>query len=106
MAVTQVAFEIPPAIQEGIDKGMFFRFGGVIRDQAGHIVTHLKEVELPKAESSSKKLMEFAKNNKYILIGTASNGIPCHNGIHTIYLLSRNGRYLCYWIIKNLYFLR
>ncbi len=71
MAVTQVAFEIPAAIQKGIDKGIFFRFGGVIRDQAGHIVTHLKEVELPKPESSSKKMLEFAKNNKYILIGTA-----------------------------------
>lgn len=72
MAVKQIAFEIPELIQQGIDNGTLIRFGGVIRDQAGHIVEHLKEVPLPKTDNDTNKskIMEFAKKNKYFLIGT------------------------------------
>lgn len=30
MTVTQVAFDIPPEIQAGIDAGVLLRFGGVV----------------------------------------------------------------------------
>lgn len=72
MPITQIAFDIPAPIQTGLDSGTLIRFGGVVRNQAGHIVTHLKEVPLPKADNSDgiNKIVAFAKKNKYILIGT------------------------------------
>lgn len=69
MAIKQVAFDIPSAIEKGLEDGTLFRFGGVIRDTTGAIVTHLKEVPVPKAKSNA--ILDFAKNNKYVLIGTA-----------------------------------
>lgn len=85
MGITQVAFDIPPAIQKGIDAGTLIRYGGVVRDQAGHIVKHLKEVQVVKsAENVQKavpavqesgnvlgKIVQVAKKNKYAIIGTA-----------------------------------
>ena len=85
MGNTQVAFDIPPAIQKGIDAGTLIRYGGVVRDQAGHIVKHLKEVKVVKsAENVQKavpavqesgnalgKIVQVAKKNKYAIIGTA-----------------------------------
>lgn len=32
MAVKQIAFGIPQVIQDGIDEGIFIRFGGIVRD--------------------------------------------------------------------------
>ena len=72
MSVKQVAFEIPPIIQNGIDNGTLIRYGGIVRDQAGKIVKHLDEVPIPKADSNAQQnsIISFAKNNKYLLIGT------------------------------------
>ena len=84
MSVAQVAFDIPPAIQAGIDAGTLIRYGGVVRDTAGHIVKHLKEIPISRqANQAAKavpvaaknvgvgtKIMNFAKKNKYLLIGT------------------------------------
>ena len=72
MAVEQITFEIPPVIQQGIDNGTLIRFGGVVRNKAGHIVKHLKETSVSKADNNASKnqIMEFAKKNKYFLIGT------------------------------------
>ena len=83
MGVTQVGFDIPQAIQDGIKSGSLIRYGGVVRDTAGHIVTHLKEVPIQRQTSiagkvvldaqegvnTGGKVLEFAKNNKYLLIG-------------------------------------
>lgn len=72
MAVEQIAFDIPSVIQLEINNGAFIRYGGVVRDQAGHIVAHLKEVPIPKVDSNvgRNKIVEFAQKNKYVLIGT------------------------------------
>ena len=72
MAVKQIAFDIPQAIQDGIDEGIFIRFGGVVRDQMGHIVTHLKEVPISETDSKLNKnsFGEFGKKSKYFIIGT------------------------------------
>ena len=83
MGVTQVGFDIPQAIQDGIKSGSLIRYGGVVRDTAGHIVTHLKEVPIQRQTSiagkvvldaqegvnTGGKVLEFAKYNKYLLIG-------------------------------------
>lgn len=69
MALVQIAFEIPPEIQKGIDGGELIRVGGVIRNQAGHIKKFLDEVPIAKIDSK-RKIMEFAKKNKYFIIVT------------------------------------
>ena len=83
MGVAQVEFDIPQTIQEGIKSGSLIRYGGVVRDTAGHIVTHLKEVPINRqtgvvgkvvsgaqvGANTGDKVLEFVKNNKYLLIG-------------------------------------
>ncbi len=72
MAVEQIAFEIPPVIQKGIDDGVLIRVGGVVRNKAGQIIKHLEEVPIHKGDSnaSKNKIIEFAQKNKSFLIGT------------------------------------
>lgn len=88
MAVTQIAFKIPPEIQAGIDAGALLRFGGVVRDRAGHIVKHLEEVSIPEADNSAGEstIVQFAKKNKYFIIGTAIAAIAA--GV--IYVVVKN----------------
>lgn len=90
MAVTQVAFDIPKEIQEGIDAGILLRFGGVVRDKAGHIVKHLTEVPIPEADESMGEniVIQFAKKNKYFIIGTAIAVVAA--GV--IYVVAKNRR--------------
>lgn len=88
MAITQIAFKIPPEIQAGIDAGALLRFGGVVRDRAGHIVKHLKEVSIPEVDNSAGEntVVQFAKKNKYFIIGTAIAAIAA--GV--IYVVVKN----------------
>lgn len=91
MGVTQVAFDIPPAIQLGLDAGTLIRYGGVVRDQAGHIVKHLKEVPIVENnEGVIKSVMRFAKKNKYaLIIGTAITAVA--GGITYIIYKNKKG---------------
>ena len=84
----QIAFEIPPEIQVGIDAGALLRFGGVVRDRAGHIVKHLEEVSMPEADNSAGEntVVQFAKKNKYFIIGIAIAAIAA--GV--IYVVVKN----------------
>lgn len=88
MAITQIAFKIPPEIQAGIDAGALLRFGGVVRDRAGHIVKHLEEVSMPEADNSEGEntVVQFAKKNKYFIIGIAIAAIAA--GV--IYVVVKN----------------
>lgn len=88
MAITQIAFKIPPEIQAGIDAGALLRFGGVVRDRAGHIVKHLEEVSMPEADNSAGEntVVQFAKKNKYFIIGIAIAAIAA--GV--IYVVAKN----------------
>ena len=88
MAITQIAFKIPPEIQAGIDAGALLRFGGVVRDRAGHIVKHLEEVSMPEADNSAGEntVVQFAKKNKYFIIGIAIAAIAA--GV--IYVVVKN----------------
>ena len=88
MAITQIAFKIPPEIQAGIDGGALLRFGGVVRDRAGHIVKHLEEVSMPEADNSAGEntVVQFAKKNKYFIIGIAIAAIAA--GV--IYVVVKN----------------
>ena len=67
--IVQIAFLIPSEIQQGIDAGILFRCGGVVRDAAGHIVAHLKEAPVKEIEEGASKLLNLVKKNKFI-VGT------------------------------------
>lgn len=73
--IQQVAFEIPPAIAAGIARGEYRQFGGVVRDSAGHIVKHLKVVDIDKDANQVKQLAKqavgLAKKNPKAAIGVA-----------------------------------
>lgn len=69
MAIQQIAYEIPNDIALGIAKGLYKRFGGVIRNaENGAIVKHLKEVPVPEKRAGSKAL-QVAKNHPVAAIG-------------------------------------
>lgn len=64
MVVEQVAFEIPTDVAMGLTSGDLVRYGGVVRDAGGHIVTHLKETGIPEqSEKVLAKAMQVAKSN-------------------------------------------
>lgn len=68
MSIEQVAFAIPARIKAGLATGELFRYGGVVRDGAGHIVMHLKEVPTPQFDKALASTRAFAKANKITLI--------------------------------------
>lgn len=68
MSIEQVAFEIPARLEAGLATGELIRFGGVVRDSAGHIVTHLNEIPTPRMDKTLALAREFAKTNKATLI--------------------------------------
>lgn len=73
MSIEQVAFEIPERIEAGLATGELVRYGGVVRDGAGHIVMHLKEIPTPQFDKALASARAFAKANKTTLIvGTAA----------------------------------
>lgn len=80
MVITQIAFEIPLEIQAGIDAGALLRFGGIIRDRAGHIVKHLEEVSILEADNSA------GESTIVLIIGTAIAAIAA--GV--IYVVVKN----------------
>ncbi|AHU90441.1 hypothetical protein CQ11_03230 [Trueperella pyogenes] len=68
MSIEQVAFAIPARIEAGLATGKLVRYGGVVRDDAGHIVMHLKEVPTPQFDKALASVRAFAKANKTTLI--------------------------------------
>lgn len=85
MAVVQDAFYIPDEIAIGITKGLYKRFGSVVRyavgPYRGQIVKHLKPIDLNAAEETQGvgvKALKFVKNHKkesaFIIAGAATVG--------------------------------
>lgn len=73
MSVQQVAFDIPADIAKGLAAGDLTRYGGIVRNGAGQIVKHLKEVPISPAEEGAlkqvaQKAMSLAKNKKELFI--------------------------------------
>lgn len=68
MSIEQAAFAIPARIEAGLATGELVRYGGVVRDGAGHIVMHLKEVPTPQFDKALASARAFAKANKTTLI--------------------------------------
>lgn len=59
MSIEQISLYIPKEIEVGLANGSLQRFGGVVRDNAGHVVAHLKEV--PGLKSTGQTLKSAAK---------------------------------------------
>lgn len=76
--VQPVNFIIPPDIQLGLDAGNLVRYGGVVRNQLGHIVTHLKEVPVPgKEPAPAQRVLSLLRDRRVvtvIVLGTAAGG--------------------------------
>ena len=84
MALIQVAMEVPDDIALLIDAGELIRRGGVVRDASGHIVNHLKEVDLPDAAEGAEmaqKALAMAKQYKYPLIGIGIAAVAAIGGV-------------------------
>lgn len=63
--ISQQTFLIPPEIQAGLAVGDLIQYGGIVRNQAGQIVKHLKAIDLPvdgdKAAAAALKLLKDPK---------------------------------------------
>lgn len=68
MSIEQITFVIPSHIEAGLATGELVRYGGVVRDSAGHIVTHLKEVPTPRLDKALNVARKFAKANRVTLV--------------------------------------
>ena len=70
MQVQQFAYDIPDDIAVGIMKGIYKRFGGVVRDaKTGVIVKHLKEVEVPVEKKAGGTMLQTVKQHPIATIG-------------------------------------
>lgn len=68
--IVQPTFHIPPDIAVGLLTGDFIRFGGVVRDTAGRLVTYLKEVPPPdKAVAEGAKRAAMTLRNPWVVVG-------------------------------------
>ena len=77
MPVQQIAFDIPSHIASKLLTGEYIQWGGIVRDQAGRIVKHLKPVQIEQAGEQAmnvaKAVKNIARNNKnaVIVVGVA-----------------------------------
>ena len=70
MAMIQVALEVPDDVCAALLNGDLIRRGGGVRDAAGQIVVHLKEVGLVDegaGKAAAAKAGAMAKQNKALL---------------------------------------
>lgn len=74
MAIVQEAFDIPYKLDKLIKAGELERYGGILRNNKGHIVKHLKTVNPLEVDKESNedgvKVAKVIKDNKYgVFIG-------------------------------------
>ncbi|WP_329178594.1 hypothetical protein OG754_31520 [Streptomyces decoyicus] len=62
------SFYIPPEIEAGLLGGNLIQYGGVVRNQMGQIVKHLKEVPLPVCnEKAVARVAGMLKNPRFLI---------------------------------------
>lgn len=65
--ISQQTFFIPPEIQAGLDVGDLIQYGGIVRNQAGQIVKHLKVIDLPaNSEKAAVAALKVLKDPKVV----------------------------------------
>lgn len=77
--ISQSTFIIPPEIEAGLLSGDLIQYGGIVRNQLGQIVKHLKEVKLPVSnETAAARVAAVLKNPRVLIptlvVGTAAAG--------------------------------
>lgn len=88
MPIQQFAYDIPNDIAIGIMKGMYKRFGGVVRDaKTGAIVKHLKEVEVPKSKSGRGTILQAIKSHPIATAGIGA-GVAA-GGVLSAYMVKK-----------------
>lgn len=65
--ISQQTFFIPPEIQAGLAVGDLIQYGGIVRNQAGQIVKHLKVIDLPaSSEKAAVAAIKVLKDPKVV----------------------------------------
>ena len=85
MPVHQLAYYIPPELEQGIISGALKQFGSVVRDNKGHIVKHLKEVNLP--QKNSPAALQAIKAHPIIAAGIGAAVVA--GGAATVYFVKK-----------------
>lgn len=68
--IVQPTFHVPLDIEVGLLSGDFIRYGGVVRDTAGRLVTHLKEIPAhEKSVAEGAKRAALSLNNHWVVVG-------------------------------------
>jgi len=70
--IVQPTFFIPPEIEIGLIAGELFRYGGVIRDSAGRLVVHLKEIPTPDNVAEEVVRGSLSIRNPWVLPGAGA----------------------------------
>jgi hypothetical protein len=71
--IVQPTFFIPPDVATGLLSGDFIRYGGVVRDTAGRLVIHLKEIPTPeKAVEEVAKRAATSIKNPWVALGAGA----------------------------------
>lgn len=85
MPVQQIAFDIPPSITAKLLTGEYIQWGGIVRDQAGRIVKHLKPVQVEQAGEQAinvaKAVKGIARNkNAVVVVGVTAAAVAIAGG--------------------------
>jgi hypothetical protein len=72
--LSQVTFFIPPETVAGLVRGDLIQYGGVVRNQSGEIVEHLKEVQLPMGGKKAAARVAAMLKSPRVLIPTLVAG--------------------------------
>lgn len=71
--IIQPAFEVPPDIYKSLLTGDLVRYGGVVRDTSGRLVTHLKEIPAPeRAAENETRIAAAGLKNHWAAAGLAT----------------------------------
>lgn len=87
--IIQPTFDVPLELAEGIASGDLVRHGGVVRDTAGRLVAHLKEIPTPeKALEEVTKSVAHRVKSRWVAMGAGVLTLVVLGG--GIVLASRN----------------
>ncbi|MFI6098149.1 hypothetical protein ACIA8G_21525 [Lentzea sp. NPDC051213] len=67
--IVQPTFFIPPEIEAGLLTGDLIRCGGVVRNTAGRLVTHLKEISAPKPNEDAVEAAAWMLKKPVVIAG-------------------------------------
>ena len=90
--IIQPTLYIPPDIAAGLLSGDFIRYGGVVRDTAGRLVTHLKELSIPKPSEGTAAAAFSILRKPVVLITTAVVGLVAAGATAAVVVSGRRKR--------------